>query len=266
MNYGWHIHLITDAWLAYSEQCPGWRTLRRQPRNSDLVLGISFQWSDKDSSLCWLSYLNKSLMSASGRAFRVNDILVMLTAFTLADSSFLATFIRPTGDLLLKVCQPTLGMTTAMGLKPFSISVLNKFYQLSLVSDRGFPQTAISRPMTSHASHIAIRSGPVFLKWLITVPSSTILRKALWSLRNLFSVFSLAGEDSGWFMLYNLIEPEMRTFSNSSIAQIPEPNPTLLAGPLAPLSYLETWYYVAASVKCHDGEYCQHILQQTYLP
>ena len=113
--------MLCDAWLAYSEQCPGWRTLRRQPRNSDLILGIGFQWSDKDSSLGWLSYLKKSLMSATGRAFRVNDILVMSTAFTLADSSFLATFFRPTGDLLLKVCQPTLGMTTAMGLKPFSI-------------------------------------------------------------------------------------------------------------------------------------------------
>ena len=45
----------------YAEQCPGWRTLRRQPRNSGLRLGIGFQWSDKDSSLVWLSYLKKSL-------------------------------------------------------------------------------------------------------------------------------------------------------------------------------------------------------------
>ena len=122
-----------ELWLAYplNYWCmvgifgavPRLRTLRRQPRNLDLILGIGFQWSDKDSSLCWLSYLKKSLMSASGRAFRVNDILVMSTAFTLADCSFLAAMFRPMGDLLLNVCQPTLGMTTAMGLKPFFICI-----------------------------------------------------------------------------------------------------------------------------------------------
>ena len=69
------------------------------------------------------SYLKKSLMSASGRTFMVSDIFMMSTAFTLADSSFLATFFRPTGDLLLKVCQPTLGMATALGLKPLSICI-----------------------------------------------------------------------------------------------------------------------------------------------
>ena len=65
-----------------------------------------------------------------------------------------------------------------------------------------------------------------------------------------------------------LFEPEMQVFSNSSMAQIPDPNNTLLflLVLLAPLSYLKTWYYVAASVKSYDGEYCQHILQQTYLP
>ena len=60
-------------------------------------------------------------MSASGRAVRVNDISAMSTAFAWADSSFAATFVRPTGDLLLKVCEPIFGMTAAMGLKPFSI-------------------------------------------------------------------------------------------------------------------------------------------------
>ena len=60
-------------------------------------------------------------MSASGGAFRVNDILVMIIAFVLAESSFVPTFLRPTSDLLLKVCKPTLVMPTAMGLRPFSI-------------------------------------------------------------------------------------------------------------------------------------------------
>ena len=102
---------------------PRLKNTQKTTTNSDLTLGIGFQWSDKDSSLGWLSYPKKSLMSTSGRAFRVNDILVMSTAITLADSSFLATVFRPTGHLLLKVCQPTLGMTTAMGLRPFSICI-----------------------------------------------------------------------------------------------------------------------------------------------
>ena len=182
-----------------------------------------FQWSDKDSSLCWFSYLKKSLMSASVRAFRVNDILVMSTAFTLADSSFLAILFRPTGDLLLKVFKPTLGMITAMGLKPFTICIEQIEY--SLVNGRGFPQTAISRPMTSPASFV-IRSGPVFLKWYSSLFYYT--EKSSMVFEELFSVFSLAGEDSGWSMLYYLFEPEMRAFSNSSIAQIPDPKNTLL--------------------------------------
>ena len=118
-------------WLAYSlnHWCmvgifgavPRFRNAQKTTKKCRL--GIGFQWSDKDSSSGWLSYLKKSLMSASGRASRVNGILVMSTAFALADSRFVATFIRPTGDLLLKVCKPTLGMATAMGLKPFSICI-----------------------------------------------------------------------------------------------------------------------------------------------
>ena len=99
------------------------RFMNAQKTTKKCRLGIGFQWSDKYSSSGWLSYLKKSLMSASGRASRVNGILVMSTAFALADSRFVATFVRPTGDLLLKVCKPTLGMTTAMGLKPFSICI-----------------------------------------------------------------------------------------------------------------------------------------------
>ena len=77
--------------------------------------------------------------------------------------------------------------------------------------------------MTSPAS-IVIRSGSVFLKWLITVPSSTILRRGLWSMRNFFSL-----QFGRWRLkeIYVVLF-EMRVFSNSSIAQIPGPNNTPL--------------------------------------
>ena len=99
-----------------------------------------------------------------------------------------------------------------------SLSVLNKFYEYSLANSRDFPQTAISRSMTSPMSSV-IRSGPVFLKWLITVPSSTRLRRALWSLRNFFGfqfgrwrlrviyvVLFVWARDAGIFKLLNRTE------------------------------------------------------------
>ena len=88
-----------------------------------------------------------------------------------------------------------------------SLSVLNKFYEQSLVNNRGFPQTAISRSMTSPAS-IVIRSGPVYLKWFFS------FQFGRWGLRVIY--------------VYSLVEPEVWAFLNSSIAQIPAPNNTLL--------------------------------------
>ena len=91
-----------ELWLAYplNHWCmvgifgvvPRLRDAQKTTKKCGLDTWHRFQWSDKDNSLGWLSYLKKSLMSASGTAFSVNDILVMSTAFTLADSSFLATF------------------------------------------------------------------------------------------------------------------------------------------------------------------------------
>ena len=97
-----------------------------------------------------------------------------------------------------------------------SLSVLNKFYGYSLVNNMGFPQTAISKPMTSPAP------------WIITVPSSTILRRALWSFGEIFQFSVWQVETQGDLCCTLFFEPKMRAFSNSSIAQIPEPNNTLL--------------------------------------
>ena len=80
--------------------------------------------------------------------------------------------------------------------------------------------------MTSPAS-ILIRSGPVFLKWLITVPSSTILRRALWSLRDFFQ-FSVWQVKTQGDLCCTFCLGQRCGLSNSSIAQIPEPNNTPL--------------------------------------
>ena len=125
-------------------------------------------------------------MSASGRVFRVNDILVMSAAFAWADSALW----QLSSDQRVIYCwrcanQPLVWQQ--LWVWGHSLSVLNKFYEYSLVNSRGFLQTAISRSMTSPVSSV-IGSGPGSLKWLITVPSSTRLRRALWSLRNFFSL------------------------------------------------------------------------------
>ena len=100
---------------------------------------IGFQSLDKDGGSGWLSYPKKSSLSAPGRAFGVNKHSVMITAFASADPSFVATFFRFKGDLLLNVCKPA-GMALATGLEAFN-SVSNKFYEPSLVISRASTQT-----------------------------------------------------------------------------------------------------------------------------
>ena len=76
------------------------------------MLDMSFQRSDKVGSSIWLSYPKKSSMSALGQAFGINNSLMMSTAFALVYFSFVATLVRSTGDLLLKLCkaEKTLGV------------------------------------------------------------------------------------------------------------------------------------------------------------
>ena len=212
LMHGWHIRSSAQVI----------RKLRRQPKNSDLILGIGFQWSDKDNSLYWLSYLKKSLMSASVTAFRVNDILVMSTAFTLADSSFLATFFLQTNRWSIAEGVPTnpwydnsYGFEAILYL--YLTNSIDKIWsRIGLPSESNFKANDLS----------CIYCNKVWSSLLKVVNYSSLFyytEKNSVVFEELFSVFSLAGQDSGWSMLYYLFEPEMRAFSNSSIAQIPEP-------------------------------------------
>ena len=246
----------TDACLADSEQYPGWSMLGRQPRSADLVPDIRFPWWDKDGGSRWFSCLKKSSMSASGRAFSDKNSLVMSAAFALADPSFVEIFFRSTGGLLLKVYKPALGMTSDKGFEAFSILSRTNYLNIAWpIAGASLKQFATSGSMTSPVSSV-IRSGPVSLKGLMMVPSSTRLRRAFRSLMNLFCS---VGEASGWSRLHSLFEGETLAFSNSSIARSTSGFESSIISysscwpysPLAPLSSLELDAMFLTLIKCH---------------
>ena len=99
---------------------------------------------------------------------------------------------------------------------------MNKFWSIiGLPSDSNFKVNDLS----------CVYCNKVWSSLLKVVNYSSLFyytEKSFVVFEELFSVFSLAHEDSGASMLYSLFKPEMQAFSNSSIAQIPEPNNTLL--------------------------------------